>query len=988
MVLKVSIVPWFSHPDRGDGGIRRVVEAQVRYLRDYDVQPIESADEADVLMCHGTSLVTRPGKPVINCNHGLYWSRYDWPLWGEEANALVIDAMSNAQAHTVPSRWVGDAVRRGMLAYPEVVYHGVEYDEWQGEPGKHSGYILWNKARTDAVSDPADMNQVAAMLPKRWFVSTFGNPAANVRLVGKQPHGMIKPLVVEAGVYLATTRETFGIGTIEAMAAGVPVAGWAWGGQLEIVRQGVTGYLAPPGDYRALADAIEACLAERTRLSANCKDDVQERWEWPDKVRQYAELIHRTYEAFHRPGPKVSVIITCHNLARFVGAAIRSVQSQSFEDWECIVVDDASTDPTREVVEIHASDPRVHYLPTSANLGLSGARNFGYRASRGRYVVFLDADDIMADNALVMQVEALDSRPGIHIVTGGLEVVDEAGKNRRRNDWPSGTYNWFGQMAHMNQIHYSSMMRREVMERSGGFRVRDWRAEDAALWCRVTSLGFRVARVTDAPTLIYRDRGDSKSKGEPGDGPWTEGFGWALAYKFDRTLSVAAAKGRHPNPDLVPFGAQGSALPHKAWPVHDHANPFVSVIVPVGPGHEQYVIDALDSLPAQRFLNWEVIVVNDTGRPWPSGFDSPVAGAPFARVIVAGQRLGPSGARNLGAKYARGEVLLWLDSDDYLMPLALEQMVEAYVESNRVIYSDVYQRFADDRKPMEPYVTEDFVCGAVLKRMQHTSQVLVPRWAHERIGGFDTTAPGWEDWDYLIALQDQGLCSYRIPQPLFVYRKETGQVREKAWATREENVKWIRNKWLAYYEGRKEMPCSGCPKPSNTSAGPIQQVGAGAATPAPAGAVLMAYQGPGPKRVAMRGKTTGTAYQFKHGEFRYVDVRDAQEFLGRLRGDGSHDFLLKPTPVMPSAPPPAEVTVGGPLLDLPEMGVDVAVGPDQGGVIEIHARISDLDEDGAKALARTVDPRLYDSLIAEEEKGRHRPKVLNSLKYWQRMRPA
>ena len=303
MGLKLAIVPWFNHPDRGDGGIRRVVEAQVRYLRDYDVEPIENADEADVLMCHGTSLVTRPGKPVVNCNHGLYWSRYDWPLWGEETNALVIDAMANAQAHTVPSRWVGDAVRRGMLVYPEVIYHGVEYDEWQGEPGKHGGYVLWNKARTDAVSDPADMNQVAAMLPKRWFVSTFGNPARNVRLVGKQAHSVIKPLVVEAGVYLATTRETFGIGTLEAMAAGVPIAGWAWGGQLEIVRQGQTGYLAPPGDHRALADAIEACIAERTRLSANCKDDVQERWLWPDKIRQYAMLIHRVHEAYHRPGP-------------------------------------------------------------------------------------------------------------------------------------------------------------------------------------------------------------------------------------------------------------------------------------------------------------------------------------------------------------------------------------------------------------------------------------------------------------------------------------------------------------------------------------------------------------------------------------------------------------------------------------------------------------------------------------------------------------
>jgi len=989
MGLKLAIVPWFNHPDRGDGGIRRVVEAQVRYLRDYDVEPIENADEADVLMCHGTSLVTRPGKPVVNCNHGLYWSRYDWPLWGEETNALVIDAMANAQAHTVPSRWVGDAVRRGMLVYPEVIYHGVEYDEWQGEPGKHGGYVLWNKARTDAVSDPADMNQVAAMLPKRWFVSTFGNPARNVRLVGKQAHSVIKPLVVEAGGYLATTRETFGIGTLEAMAAGVPIAGWAWGGQLEIVRQGQTGYLAPPGDHRALADAIEACIAERTRLSANCKDDVQERWLWPDKIRQYAMLIHRVHEAYHRPGPRVSVIITCHNLARFVGEAIRSVQSQSFEDWECIVVDDASTDPTKEVVEIHCADPRVHYLPTPANLGLSAARNFGYRASRGRYVVFLDADDMMADNALAIQVEALDTRPGMHIVTGGLEIVDDGGKNRHRNDWPSGAYNWFGQMAHMNQIHYSSMMRREVMERSGGYRVRDWRAEDAALWCRVTSLGFRAVRVTDAPTLIYRDRSDSKSKGEPGDGPWTEAFGWALAYKFDRTLSVAAARGHHPNPDVVPFGAQGSPAPHKAWPVHDYANPFVSVIIPVGPGHERYVIDALDSLLAQRFVNWEAIVVNDTGRLWAQGFDSPLAGAPFARIITASQHLGPSGARNLGGKYARGEALLWLDADDYLMPLALDKMVAAYVESGRVIYTDVYQRFADDRKPMEPYVTEDFVCGAVLKRMQHTSQVLVPRAVHEKIGGFDTTAPGWEDWDYLIALQHQGLCSLRIPEPLFVYRKESGQVREKAWASREQNVKWIRNKWLPYYEGRMEMPCSKCPQPADGARKPQQVLSAasgGGSSGASTDAVLMAYQGPGPKRMAMRGKVTGTVYPFKQGEFRYVDARDATDFLGRVRGDGSHDFLLKPKPVLPSVPPPAEMTVAGPPLPLPVMGVDMAVGEDHGGIAEIHVRISDLDEAGAKALARTANPEDYEALIAEEESGKHRPKVLNSLKYWQRMR--
>ena len=68
------------------------------------------------------------------------------------------------------------------------------------------------------------------------------------------------------------------------------------------------------------------------------------------------------------------------------------------------------------------------------------------------------------------------------------------------------------------------------------------------------------------------------------------------------------------------------------------------------------------------------------------------------------------------------------------------------------------------------------------------------------------------------------------------------------------------------------------------------------------------------------------------------------------------------------------------------MGVDMAVGEDHGGIAEIHVRISDLDEAGAKALARTANPEDYEALIAEEESGKHRPKVLNSLKYWQRMR--
>ena len=78
METKVHIVPEYNKADRGDGGIRRVVEAQLRYLQKYGVTVVTSPDAADVLVCHGTALTVHPGKPVGNHNHGLYWAKHDW----------------------------------------------------------------------------------------------------------------------------------------------------------------------------------------------------------------------------------------------------------------------------------------------------------------------------------------------------------------------------------------------------------------------------------------------------------------------------------------------------------------------------------------------------------------------------------------------------------------------------------------------------------------------------------------------------------------------------------------------------------------------------------------------------------------------------------------------------------------------------------------------------------------------------------------------
>ena len=95
-----------------------------------------------------------------------------------------------------------------------------------------------------------------------------------------------------------------------------------------------------------------------------------------------------------------SIIIPTFNRANFMEETIRSVQNQTYTDWECIVVDDGSTDHTKELIgEISRNDPRVRYV-YQKNAERSAARNNGIRHSRGNYVCFLDSDDFFESGYL------------------------------------------------------------------------------------------------------------------------------------------------------------------------------------------------------------------------------------------------------------------------------------------------------------------------------------------------------------------------------------------------------------------------------------------------------------------------------------------------------------------------------------------------------------------------------------------------------------
>jgi glycosyltransferase involved in cell wall biosynthesis len=107
--------------------------------------------------------------------------------------------------------------------------------------------------------------------------------------------------------------------------------------------------------------------------------------------------------------PLASVLIPTYNRAQYLKEAIRSVQDQTFQDLEIIVIDDGSTDNTREVIK-EISSPEIKYL-YQENRGAGAARNAGIRASSGKWIAFLDADDIWMPSKLELQIQALIDHP-------------------------------------------------------------------------------------------------------------------------------------------------------------------------------------------------------------------------------------------------------------------------------------------------------------------------------------------------------------------------------------------------------------------------------------------------------------------------------------------------------------------------------------------------------------------------------------------------
>lgn len=127
------------------------------------------------------------------------------------------------------------------------------------------------------------------------------------------------------------------------------------------------------------------------------------------------------------PCPTVSVVVPTHNMGHFLDSALQSVLCQSYRDFEIIVVDDGSTDNTSEVLVPYSLNAIIRCLRQEKR-GPSAARNTGIKAARGRYIAFLDADDIWLPSKLDRQMAAVRQHPEASVVYCRFQYMDVHGK--------------------------------------------------------------------------------------------------------------------------------------------------------------------------------------------------------------------------------------------------------------------------------------------------------------------------------------------------------------------------------------------------------------------------------------------------------------------------------------------------------------------------------------------------------------------------------
>lgn len=209
--------------------------------------------------------------------------------------------------------------------------------------------------------------------------------------------------------------------------------------------------------------------------------------------------------------PALSVVLPVYNAAPFLDEAVTSILEQDFRDFECIAIDDGSTDASAEILDEYGRrDARLRVLH-QPNAGIVETLNRGIGLARAPLIARMDADDVCLPGRFAVQMSNFSQRDDLGVLGGQVQLIDDEGRLLRLADYPAGGDGLKALLLQGSPVaHPAVMLRKAAIEKAGLYRRAFRHAEDYDLWLRVHERGYAIENLK-VPLLRYRQHAGKMS---------------------------------------------------------------------------------------------------------------------------------------------------------------------------------------------------------------------------------------------------------------------------------------------------------------------------------------------------------------------------------------------------------------------------------------------------------------------------------------------
>ena len=201
---------------------------------------------------------------------------------------------------------------------------------------------------------------------------------------------------------------------------------------------------------------------------------------------------------------RISVLLAVYNGASHLSESIQSILDQTFRDFEFVIVNDGSTDETKQILEtFKKQDSRIKLIQNDTNIGLTRSLNSGFKHVHGEYIARMDADDIALPKRFEMQLQYLESHPEVGVVGTAYEWINDSGQGIGKPNILTKPKDIQRILIRTNPLmHGSVMMRTEVFKCVGGYDESYTKAQDYALWFKC----IKFTQLANLPEVLMQKR--------------------------------------------------------------------------------------------------------------------------------------------------------------------------------------------------------------------------------------------------------------------------------------------------------------------------------------------------------------------------------------------------------------------------------------------------------------------------------------------------